>query len=523
MIYRLFSIFCITLITFSCSPDQGLLKVIPKDALFVVSMNTPSLIQKSEIYDSDQYQIANFFVQEFGQHPLGNTLESPQDIGINVFENLYAYGIKNTITGTPFLCFTAELDKTAFLEEKVATFLQHSYSEKVNDWDVIYNGQWGIAWNDAQVLVVRSEHPTISIDIKHTLEQLTSLEDTESHYNSEDFITKLNEKADLGIWLNINQAKSLPLLSEYSYLIPKLRQDDNNIHFNVNFEKDQINTDIAILLSEEDKEAVLGSYFKKTSNTKALQNVPEDALFVVNTAVEPKPYYNHLKESVSQVDSVKAAQIDFFERFWLGYKAKVSTDEFLEALGGELTIAVTGEQKLIGRHNKISYQPKFLAETSMNDLKLFNNFLKKIPYLRRSKSGNYYEWNFLSWNFYLGMHKGIASFSNDREAMNTVDNEGLEKSILDGAYGSYFSSSPFTIYLDLNVNNYPASLKDNLTKNFSNYIPNYEAHTSVFDKMIMYKDGEDQKVKVSLHSEGENSLHFLLKHLDKVYSEQLIL
>jgi len=352
---RLVIIFCGAAFLFSsCNKKNDEGKMIPKNAMFVVQLNTKSLREKLSWDDIKQ---TNWYKQAYTDGSakgwMKKLLDNPENSGIDLDGGLVFFAAKNVGTDgemvleglvkdeSNFEQFNKNLDSTATLRkdgdlnlltlkdasvvawnDKHFTYVTNptAAKSKFNSWNDTTENQGNMA-------------PLVdnSITLSAVCKNLFSLKSDSSLEKNEKFTDLLKEKGDVHAWINTEEImKSSSSLGMLGMLKLDVFLKDNISTYTVSFENGKINVHQKAYAGKEFSD-FLKKYHGENINADMIKNIPSENVLGV-FAMNFKP------EGIKEL--IKLTGMDGFLNMYTG-QIGFNIDDFVKANKGDIMLALT--------------------------------------------------------------------------------------------------------------------------------------------------------------------------------------
>jgi hypothetical protein len=338
----------------SCSKKNDEGKMIPKNAMFVVQLNTKSLREKlswDDIKQTNWYKQA--YADESAKGWMKKLLDNPENSGIDLDGGLVFFVAKNVGTDgeivleglvkdeSNFEQFNKNLDSTATLRKEGDLNMLTLKDASV------------VAWNDKHFTYVtnpsaaKSKYYSLndttdnqgnmaplvdnSITLSAVCKNLFSLKSDSSLEKNEKFTDLLKEKGDVHAWINTEEImKSSSSLGMLGMLKLDVFLKDNISTYTVSFENGKINVHQKAYVGKEFSD-FLKKYSGENINADMIKNIPSENVLGV-FAMNFKP------EGIKEL--IKLTGMDGFLNMYTG-QIGFNIDDFVKANKGDIMVAAT--------------------------------------------------------------------------------------------------------------------------------------------------------------------------------------
>lgn len=399
--FRLTLIFCGAAFLFSsCSKKNDEGKMIPKNAMFVVHLNTKSLLEKLSWDDVKQ---TNWYKQAYTDTAtktwMKKLLDNPENSGIDLDGGLVFFVQKNPGTNgeivlegrvkneNDFGQFNKNLDSTATIRKEGDLNMLTLKDESVvawNDKHFAYAINAGAAkskfnsWNDtsgnqSNIAPLADKSVALSAVCKN----LFSLKSDSSLAGNEKFTNLLKEKGDIHAWINTEEImKSSPSLGMLGMLKLDVFLKDNISTYTVSFDNGKINVHQKGYAGKEFSD-FLKKYSGENINTDMIKNIPSQNLFGV-FAMNFKP------EGIKEL--IKLTGMDGFLNMYTG-QIGFNIDDFVKANKGDIMLALTDLKMKTDSFNS-KPDMNFLFSVSIGDKPSFQKIVDAGKKISGQMGGN---------------------------------------------------------------------------------------------------------------------------------------
>lgn len=341
----------------SCSKKNEEGKMIPKNAMFVVQLNSKSLKEKltwDDIKNSNWYNMALAHYQE--HHGTTNSgmkkiFDDPENSGIDLNSSLVFFVDKNPGTDgelvlegsikneDDFVQFNKSMDSSATIKKDGDLNMLTLYDKTVvawNDKHFVYAFDAGDAksrFNPMDTGMANQSNVAPLVDKSVTLsavcKNIFSLKSDSSLAENEKFTKLLKEKGDIHAWVNSEEImKSSSSLGMLGMLKLDVFFKDNIGTYTINFDNGKIDINHKGYAGKEFSD-FLKKYSGGNINTDMIKNIPSQNVLGV-LAMNYKP------EAIKEL--IKLTGMDGFLNMYTGQMG-FNLDDFVKANKGDLTLA----------------------------------------------------------------------------------------------------------------------------------------------------------------------------------------
>ncbi|KAA9039144.1 DUF4836 family protein [Ginsengibacter hankyongi] len=342
----------------SCSKKNEEGKMIPKNAMFVVQLNTKSLKEKltwNDIKNSNWYNMALEQSQDkaMSNPEIKKILDNPENSGIDLNSSLVFFVGKNPGTEGEAVLEGSIKNADNFAQFN-KSFDSSATVSKDGDLNILkLHDKAVVAWNDKHFVYAfdasnassrfnpmnnntgnqTNVAPLVdkSVGLAATCKNLFSLKSDSSLAENEKFTKLLKEKGDIHAWVNSEEImKSSSSLGMLGMLKLDVFFKDNIGTYSVNFDNGKIDINHKGYAGKEFSD-FLKKYSGGSINTDMIKNIPSQNVLGV-LAINYKP------EAIKEL--IKLMGMDGFLNMYSSQMG-FNLDDFVKANKGDLTLAVS--------------------------------------------------------------------------------------------------------------------------------------------------------------------------------------
>ncbi len=380
----------------SCSKKNEVGKMIPKNAMFVMELNTKSLREKITWDDIKQ---TSWFREAYSDSSTKDwtkkLLDNPENSGIDLNGSLIFFVSKNSATegdivleGTiksesDFGDFNKNLDSSATIKKDGDLNMLFLKDETVVAWNdkhfvyafdagqaMKFNPMNNSSFNQSNVAPLVDKSVTLAAVCKSVF----SLKSDSSLAGSDKFTNLLKEKGDMHAWINTEEImKSSSSLGMLGMLKLDVFFKDNISTYTVNFDNGKIDVSQKGYAGKEFSD-FLQKYSGSGINTDMIKTIPSQNIFGVFA-------FNFKPESIKEL--IKLTGMDGMlnsQTSQLGF----NLDDFVKANKGDITLAISDvtmpniSQGGGNSNMSMSYKPDFniLFSASIGDKQSFQKLME---------------------------------------------------------------------------------------------------------------------------------------------------
>lgn len=340
----------------SCSKKNEEGKMIPKNAMFVIQLNSKSLKEKltwDDIKNSNWYNMAleHTHYEAMSNPEIKKILDNPENSGIDLNSSLVFFVDKNPGTegeavlegsiknADNFAQFNKSFDSSSTINKDGDINILKLHDKAVvawNDKHFVYAFDAGDAksrFNPMDTGMANQSNVAPLVDKSVTLsavcKNLFSLKSDSSLAENEKFTKLLKEKGDIHAWVNSEEImKSSSSLGMLGMLKLDVFFKDNIGTYTINFDNGKIDINHKGYAGKEFSD-FLKKYSGGNINTDMIKNIPSQNVLGV-LAMNYKP------EAIKEL--IKLTGMDGFLNMYTGQMG-FNLDDFVKANKGDLTLA----------------------------------------------------------------------------------------------------------------------------------------------------------------------------------------
>jgi hypothetical protein len=508
------TILCTSLFFSSCNRSgQNIYKVVPSNTAAVVSFSPGKLMEKADAADF------NYMKDIIGDKEFNKFLfENPGISGIDVkgYSCAFMFGtdqkylgvvmpIKNKKVFEKFLDKLGEEYGTEFTKEEAENY---TFSKKDNNV---------LAWNKTLLIHLTRIKGEENAPVEEKLKELFSLEAENCILSEKDFKSFLSEQKDLNLWLTSNQISSfsdanLGMLNMLGSL------NNNYAHVFLEFQEGAIVLSSNLLLNPDFKKSFdKFNIIDLNAEKDILKMLPaNDLILAGNFRLNPEKAVEILKF----LNSGDSKFMEDFEK-----ETGKTPENILKSIQGSFAFSVNGvitteangtdADTLNCRRHKF---PAIVAAMQLNDEKLFTDFLNIVKQKETiAEKDGYFIINSKEVPFYMGIKNNVILMSNiEKNISDVIANEKVENNLFSQDISKVLVDNPICFFLNLDRDSYSEKVKGFLDEEMQNKIGkemnNYGASLK---SLTLTGSLEKSEIRIELKDKSVNSLHALLKSMDK--------
>ena len=537
--FRVFAAFAMLVFFTSCSKSNEPGKMVPKEAGFIMHVNSKSLygkINMAELKESDWYKkmMEDLSHDSIRQELAKKFVENARTSGLDTLSDLILFADNSRSNETYVVMQWGLKDEKAFAHFFKNVYPEGNINKDGNLQTMTVKDKAVITWNNEKVMVGFETPPSTSFSpmgssggynaddsaakpnhipqIIAYCKNLFSLKEENSMAKDEKFTDLMNTDGDIHAWVNLEKLMSgIPQMGMMSMMKLDKFFDGNINAYTLNFDNGRVTLKSKGYTGKE-----LNDIFKKYNdggiNTAMLKNIPSQDLAGV-LAMHFNP------EGLKAL--VKMSGMDGLADLFLS-RHGITIDDFIKANKGDLLIAVADltvkkDSLTIPQDNGksspyITDRPdaKFIFAASINDREAFN----KLVNFAKKQSGD------------LGMDKTITYNTGKDYFVIGNSSDYISRYLAGGKtdlpYFNKISNNPIGLYIDLQkiikaFGNFGS--KDSISKKIS------EESLKIWENITLsggnYSGGGiNHLLEINMVDKNTNSLKQLIKYLVTIAAMQ---
>ena len=530
----------------SCSKKSENLKVIPKDAIAVVSFDLQSLYKKADVEELQKLKSFQKIKEALNNdnNKMGKIfseiLNDPKASGIDFKKNAYLFAFNNKKYGgdsrQPHIGITAVLSDDNKFKDLLNRVSETTYMEldikKDGALNIVHlNNESYLSWDDNKMLFITGEDYR-SMEGESVLKKLYNQDKSEQITDIKGFSDFLNGQKDINLWINLGgfvQDDSMFLNGMAASLYKSLfnMQKDSYFYGFVDFGKDDIKLTTYSIYNEETVK-LLKKYdlYDISFDKDILKNTPEKLPLAMGGAINVKNYYEFLKAQFGK---------DFNEDDLIRVLSTqgLTKDNVLNFFGGSFMLAIEGfeNQKYISydldlvedKQSDDSYEykevekermfPVFGLSFNIGDKTLLD---KGITLAGLALENGYYKLPLQKdLTFYFAYNNKAFYGSNSPKGVEAFLKGGVSNNAVNSDFGKHVSKDLAYFYMSLDPNNYPKEYFDSFKHKKDKFAFDLFTQHSV---NLECKRIDNSSAEIIYHLKGieKNSLNTFFKSIDKV-------
>lgn len=530
----------------SCSKKSENLKVIPKDAMAVVSFDLQSLYKKADVEELQKLKSSQKIKEALNNdnNKMGKIfseiLNDPKASGIDFKKNVYLFAFNNKKYGgdsrQPHIGITAVLSDNNKFKDLLNRVSEATYMEldikKDGALNIVHlNNESYLSWDDNKMLFIAGEDYR-SMEGESVIKKLYNQDKSEQITDIKGFSDFLNGQKDINLWINLGgfvQDDSMFLNGMAASLYKSLfnMQKDSYFYGFVDFGKDDIKLATYSIYNEETAK-LLKKYdlYDITFDKDILKNTPEKLPLAMGGAINVKNYYEFLKAQFGK---------DFNEDDLIRVLSTqgLTKDNVLNFFGGSFMLAIEGfeNQKYISydldlvedKQSDDSYEykevekermfPVFGLSFNIGDKTLLD---KGITLAGLALENGYYKLPLQKdLTFYFAYNNKAFYGSNSPKGVEAFLKGGVSNNAVNSDFGKHVSKDLAYFYMSLDPNNYPKEYFDSFKHKKDKFAFDLFTQHSV-DLECKRIDNTSAEAIYHLKGVEKNSLNTFFKSIDKI-------
>ena len=530
----------------SCSKKSENLKVIPKDAMAVVSFDLQSLYKKADVEELQKLKSSQKIKEALNNdnNKMGKIfseiLNDPKASGIDFKKNVYLFAFNNKKYGgdsrQPHIGITAVLSDNNKFKDLLNRVSEATYMEldikKDGALNIVHlNNESYLSWDDNKMLFIAGEDYR-SMEGESVIKKLYNQDKSEQITDIKGFSDFLNGQKDINLWINLGgfvQDDSMFLNGMAASLYKSLfnMQKDSYFYGFVDFGKDDIKLTTYSIYNEETAK-LLKKYdlYDITFDKDILKNTPEKLPLAMGGAINVKNYYEFLKaqfgKDFNEDDLVKLLNTQ-----------GLTKENVLNFFGGSFMLAIEGfeNQKYISydldlvedKQSEDSYEykevekermfPVFGLSFNIGDKTLLD---KGITLAGLALENGYYKLPLQKdLTFYFAYNNKAFYGSNSPKGVEAFLKGGVSNNAVNSDFGKHVSKDLTYFYMSLDPNNYPKEYFDSFKHKKDKFAFDLFTQHSV---NLECKRIDNSSAEFIYHLKGveKNCLNTFFKSIDKV-------
>lgn len=529
----------------SCSKKSENLKVIPKDAMVVVSFDLQSLYKKADVEELQQLKSFQKLKEKISNDNkemgkiFNEILKDPKSSGVDFKKNAFFFVCDSKKYGgdsrNPYIGVTAVLSDDAKFKDLLNRVSQATETQldikKEGALNIVYfNEGASLSWDNKKMLFLVNDNYSTRVDV--VLKKLYEQSKSEQITDIKGFSDFLDGQKDINVWLNFGgfmQDDSMFLNGIAASLYKSLfnMQKDSYFYGFIDFGKDDIKlTTYSIYNKETAKLLKKYDLYDISFDKDILKNFPEKLPIAIGGAVNVKNYYEFLKaqfgKELNEDDLVKLLNTQ-----------GLTKDNVLNFFGGSFVLAIEGfeNQKYISydldlvedKQSDDSYEykevekermfPVFGLSFNIGDKTLLD---KGVTLAGLSLENGYYKLPLQKdLTLYFAYNNKAFYGSNSPKGVEAFLKGGVSNNAVNSDFGKHVSKDLAYFYMSLDPNNYPKEYFDSFKHKKDKFAFDLFTQHSV-DLECKRIDNTSAEAIYHLKGVEKNSLNTFFKSIDKI-------
>lgn len=204
--------------------------------------------------------------------------------------------------------------------------------------------------------------------------------------------------------------------------------------------------------------------------------------------------------------------------------------------GGTIETAISNDRKvnwyqggwIYGQEietTREQFLPLMGMAMDINGSKFIQELIAKIPEDEITKNGDYYEFKFANkYPAYFAVSESVCYITNDKNGIEAFKNEGFaSKSFASSSISSNVSSHSMYGYLDLNFEDYPKDIRNEMESGQSNQTMKvFNLWNDLTNSLeIKQNSSYSMEIKLNIKNNKSNSLNTIITTIDENYKDIL--
>jgi len=512
----------------SCSETPSNLKVVPKEATFVSSIDVFSIATKSRLDKLSELQIVKETMVKIGgtndHSKMGaffkKVMENPLGSGVDFTGDVYIFNTTGNLKNPTFGASILISNKNEF--NSFITGLSTVYQKGIaitteNDVNFVrLEGDLHIGWDNDKAILLTTTDRSLFDSIPLKIASLMKLKPENQIVSNEAFNTYHKNKKDLSVWVSSDLFKNE---YEFKKVVDQVGFELNNIYFfaNIEFKDDQIQ---------------LTTDFIPNKSYKAMLEKSEKMIIPFNTKVAGIFSDNYKGLFSFAMDFSKLSEVytnESSERM-----LKIAEDK-MSVFGGSFLIDLYDiEVYSAAKHNYFSntqqqnedVKAKVSIGFDIRDRLKLDSMINQLVEMGMCEAkGKYFVGSFgKEFRFSFGVNGDLGMVSMDEGYVRQfTDNEQPENSLMDASVISKIQDHALYSYVKLDIEEYSDEFQKYVSKqDFTPEKTGLMACKKLF-KSVEIKRVSATKMELNLNfkKSGDNILEDLINVSNQVYIEML--
>lgn len=494
------------------SSNNNYRNAIPKDALFVFSINPNSISEKAEIGDvktHSWYQKIVSMLEYEGMTPdqvnyIKSILEEPENVGVDAKQPAYVFCVldeQNSSSPRVQGGLVLKMKNKAKFEEAYEFFnnLAGGEFEKKKsggcDVIVIEDRSWRsvvCAYDEETIMIYGSQDDSDNAIVNAV--RFLKQDRSKSILANKDIASRLEDKNDMDMIVAISNM-SEKMVSEMPMPAMYKRFLGTDIAFKSNFEKGKIASQMSMFFKDKDTEKAFLEFDASAGKQKGdlLKYLSEDSFFVMGATVDGAKMYDILS---SMKEFAMIRMIPFVK-------------DVLSAIEGDILVGVSNPEI-----SQYDFNGGITAMITVKDTKIVDTLLEQVGDMFEKTGSGQYTIDLRKGEnsvFTLGVKDKIVYFTNSKETLDAFNGKKIksyDNSLFKGSYATLALDMNTVSDIAANTGGYSARQAAQVLKMFS-------------DVEISSKDRFNADIDVKMSNKSQNAAKTIYEVLSALVEENM--
>ena len=482
--------------------------VIPKDALFVATLDLGSVWEKGELKKANDLKIVKEIHKNLKEESpnldkiVNDILSDPESSGIDFGKNVTLFATQEG-RQTYFVVSATMKDnekfEALFSKMKKAKLLDSDFTKKIdkkNGLKLMLLEDVSIIYNDDRVLLVTTDRYDRDDEKTEYGIELFSLKSEDAISSLSSFNEFWSNRHDAAIFIPYSSSSNMGGMGGlYSGILDNVfdaildsdeqkQLEEAGLYFAVSFEKGSIDIHSGTCGVPKKLKKIADASFNKD----LIDYMPEKTYAAATLAINTD-YIIEVLESDKDTKKILKQKIDI---------KKYTVRDLLESLGGSVVVSLHGFSR--------DGEPLIAGAIDIKNADLVKAAIKEMGL---EKEGGYYNLH----GAYLYLGNGVIVASNDQKVVKKAATGGYGNGMK--AIASKAKSGSF-FYVNLDINQYPAEIKEGAKEAKKYYGDDVYDFITMFSSAEISKDGDNAVFHLFFKKDDNNSLAMIIKSLDKM-------
>ncbi len=498
------------LVFVACNSKPDNLQLIPEDANLVVTADLRSMAIKASLSDVMKMPLFETLDKELRAENrnlsmlMDDLKKNPTSTGIT-FDDGLAYWLMIRNEKELYQCMSMSLSSRKKFEKTARTLFSNLTPEnKVFLSEDIYfmKSGWNsmIAWDNEKAVVISAISPYSEVKMKKALAAMFKSE--KNIIDNADYNRFMKKKEDISLWVNMDVINKVPELKQvYEQMGDEYFDyfNDTYFHAHLTFEKDKINFDFELKPGEQLKALYEKEMYLKKFNQNLLKKLPSGNYVSMSFALNMPLYYDVMMKTNMQLSSLDSL---------FTVSTGVELKPLMESLNGSVVMSLYDFNPM----------PRLAIVFDLNNNNLMKKLMEKIPNYMTNGEIQIIKAGEMAFYIYCGKDFCIAA--NDESLIQSAAlGENVSPALFDNKTGKNMAENPVYMNIDLNFNQYPGFIADQLrapgTASITlNMIDSYASNLEI--KSI---DSYHTNMILNTENKNKNSLFSLISLINEYYQQ----